>query len=139
MASGALDIANRPLDVICVGRAMVDFYGNQIGSRLEDMSSFAKYLGGSSCNIAFGCSRLGLKSAMLTRVGDEHMGRFVREELQRGGVDVSHVVTDPDRFTGLVVLGIKGRDTFPADLLPPRLRRYGDRRVRLLGRVHCFE
>ena len=113
MTSGTADIAEGPLDVICLGRAMVDFYGNQIGSRLEDMSSFAKYLGGSSCNIAFGCSRLGLKSAMLTRVGDEHMGRFVREELARGGVDVSHVVTDPNRFTGLVVLGIKDRDTFP--------------------------
>ena len=113
MTSGTTDIAEGRLDVICLGRAMVDFYGNQIGSRLEDMSSFAKYLGGSSCNIAFGCSRLGLKSAMLTRVGDEHMGRFVREELARGGVDVSHVVTDPDRFTGLVVLGIKDRDTFP--------------------------
>ena len=113
MTSRTTDTAEGPLDVICLGRAVVDFYGNQIGSRLEDMSSFAKYLGGSSCNIAFGCSRLGLKSAMLTRVGDEHMGRFVREELARGGVDVSHVVTDPDRFTGLVVLGIKDRDTFP--------------------------
>ena len=113
MTSGTTDFANGPLDVICLGRAAVDFYGNQIGSRLEDTSSFARYLGGSSANIAFGCARLGLKSAMLTRVGDEHMGRFVREELARGGVDVSHVVTDPDRFTGLVVLGIKDKDTFP--------------------------
>ena len=104
---------SRSLDVICLGRAAVDFYGFQVGSRLEDMGSFAKYLGGSSCNIAFGCARLGLRSAMLTRVGDEHMGRFVREELHRGGVDVSHVITDPDRFTGLVVLGIKDKDTFP--------------------------
>lgn len=104
---------SRSLDIICLGRAAVDLYGHQVGSRLEDMSSFAKYLGGSSCNIAFGCARLGLKSAMLTRVGDEHMGRFVREELDRGGVDVSHVVTDPDRLTGLVILGIKDSDTFP--------------------------
>lgn len=56
---------------------------------------------------------MGLKSAMLTRVGDEHMGRFVREELASAGVDVSHVVTDPTRLTALVVLGIKDRDTFP--------------------------
>lgn len=104
---------NRGLDIICLGRAAVDFYGEQIGSRLEDMSSFKKYLGGSSCNIAFGTSRLGLSSAMLTRVGDEHMGRFVREELSNAGVDVSHVNTDKDRLTGLVVLGIKDRETFP--------------------------
>ena len=76
---------DRPLDVICLGRAAVDLYGEQIGSRLEDMSGFAKYVGGSSGNIAFGTARLGLKSAMLTRVGDEHMGRFVREELARAG------------------------------------------------------
>ena len=108
-----VEVTNKPLDIICLGRAAVDFYGDQIGSRLEDMGSFSKYLGGSSCNIAYGCSRLGLKSAMLTRVGDEHMGRFVREELQRVGVDTSHVITDKERLTGLVVLGIKDQDTFP--------------------------
>ncbi|AZZ94254.1 5-dehydro-2-deoxygluconokinase [Hahella sp. KA22] len=104
---------DKTLDLICLGRAAVDIYGEQIGSRLEDMSSFAKYLGGSSGNIAYGTARLGLKSAMLTRVGDEHMGRFVREELARAGVDVSHVVTDKERLTGLVLLGIKDKDTFP--------------------------
>lgn len=103
----------KTLDLICLGRAAVDLYGNQVGSRLEDMSSFAKYLGGSSGNIAYGTARMGLKSAMLTRVGDEHMGRFVREELGRAGVDTSHVVTDKERLTGLVILGIKDRETFP--------------------------
>tara|TARA_R110000850_G_scaffold156359_2_gene280572 strand:+ start:8855 stop:10774 length:1920 start_codon:yes stop_codon:yes gene_type:complete len=103
----------KTLDLICLGRAAVDLYGNQVGSRLEDMSSFAKYLGGSSGNIAYGTARMGLKTAMLTRVGDEHMGRFVREELARAGVDTSHVVTDKERLTGMVVLGIKDRDTFP--------------------------
>jgi 5-dehydro-2-deoxygluconokinase len=100
-------------DVICLGRAAVDLYGDQIGSRLEDTSSFSKSLGGSSGNIAFGTARLGLKSSMLTRVGDEHMGRFVREELSRVGCDVSHVVTDPERLTGLVLLSIKDNDSFP--------------------------
>ncbi len=104
---------NKNLDVICLGRAAVDLYSEQIGSPLEDVSSFKKYLGGSSANIAFGTARMGLKSAMLTRVGDEHMGRFVRNELARAGVDVSHTVTDQDRLTGLVLLGIKDQDTFP--------------------------
>ncbi len=113
MSNFSASSADRPLDVICLGRAAVDLYGDQIGSRLEDVSGFAKYLGGSSANIAFGTARLGLKSAMLTRVGDEHMGRFVREELARAGVDVSHVVTDPERHTGLVILGIKDQETFP--------------------------
>ncbi|EPK8021747.1 MULTISPECIES: bifunctional 5-dehydro-2-deoxygluconokinase/5-dehydro-2-deoxyphosphogluconate aldolase [Providencia] len=103
----------KKLDVICMGRIAVDLYGQQIGSRLEDMSSFAKYLGGSSGNVAFGTAIQGLKSSMLARVGDEHMGRFLREELQRVGCDTSHLITDKDRLTALVILGIKDQDTFP--------------------------
>lgn len=104
---------NKSLDVICLGRAAVDLYGHQVGGRLEDMQSFAKYLGGSSGNLAAGLARLGTKSSMLTRVGDEHMGRFVREALAKEGVDVRHVVTDPHRLTGLVLLGISSRNAFP--------------------------
>jgi 5-dehydro-2-deoxygluconokinase len=100
-------------DLICLGRAAVDLYGEQIGARLEDQTSFAKYLGGCPANIAVGSSRLGLRVAMLTRVGDEHNGRFVRETLAAEGVDVSHVATDPKRLTALVFLSIKDRDTFP--------------------------
>ena len=103
----------KSIDIICLGRAAVDFYGQQIGSTLENMGSFAKYLGGSSANIAYGCSKLGLSSAMLTRVGNEHMGRFVRNELESVGVDTSHVITDSERLTGLVVLGIQDKETFP--------------------------
>jgi 5-dehydro-2-deoxygluconokinase len=103
----------RTLDVICMGRAAVDLYGEQIGGQLEDMQTFTKYLGGSPANTAVGTARLGLKPAMLTRVGDEHHGRFVRETLRAEGVDVSHVNTDPKRLTALVFLGIQDRDTFP--------------------------
>jgi 5-dehydro-2-deoxygluconokinase len=100
-------------DLICMGRAAVDLYGEQVGARLEDVSSFAKYLGGCPANIAVGAARLGLRVAMLTRVGDEHNGRFVRETLAAEGVDVSHVKTDPRKLTALVFLSIKDRDTFP--------------------------
>jgi len=104
---------DRRLDVICLGRLAVDLYAQQVGARLEDVASFAKYLGGSSANIAFGCARLGLKSAMLSRVGDDHMGRFLVETLAREGCDVSHVRTDPKRLTALAILALKDRDTFP--------------------------
>ncbi len=106
-------MTDRRLDVICLGRASVDLYGQQVGGRLEDMSSFAKYVGGCPANIAVGCARLGLRSALITRVGDEHMGRFIRETLDSEGVDTSHVITDPERLTALVVLGVRDRDTFP--------------------------
>ncbi|MFQ3790133.1 bifunctional 5-dehydro-2-deoxygluconokinase/5-dehydro-2-deoxyphosphogluconate aldolase [Halomonas sp. A29] len=104
---------SRPLDLICLGRVAVDLYAEQIGCRLEDVSSFAKYLGGSSGNMAYGTARLGLRSAMLSRVGNEQMGSFVREELERAGVDTSGLQTDPERHTGLVLLALKDRDTFP--------------------------
>jgi 5-dehydro-2-deoxygluconokinase len=105
--------AARKFDFIALGRAAVDLYGEQIGGRLEDMTSFAKYLGGCPANISVGAARLGLKPAMLTRVGDEQMGRFVRETLAAEGVDVSHVRTDPTRLTALVILGIRGENSFP--------------------------
>ena len=103
----------KTLDLITIGRASVDLYGTQVGGRLEDMGSFQKYIGGSPTNIAAGTARLGLKSALITRVGDEHMGRFIREELAREGVDVRGVRTDPERLTALVLLGIRDEDRFP--------------------------
>jgi 5-dehydro-2-deoxygluconokinase len=103
----------RRFDLACLGRLAVDLYAQQVGSRLEDVSSFAKYLGGSSANIAFGVARLGLRAAMISRVGDEQMGHFLVETLQREGCDTSQVQVDHERLTGLVLLGLKDRDTFP--------------------------
>lgn len=103
----------KTLDLICLGRVAVDLYAQQIGSRLEDAATFSKYLGGSSGNVAYGTAVQGVKSSMLARVGDEHMGRFLREELERVGVDTSHLITDKNRLTALVILGIKDQDTFP--------------------------
>ncbi|TWB64049.1 bifunctional 5-dehydro-2-deoxygluconokinase/5-dehydro-2-deoxyphosphogluconate aldolase [Nitrospirillum viridazoti] len=116
MASSAQSpVQTRPksLDLIAIGRSSVDLYGQQIGGRLEDMASFAKYLGGSPTNTAAGGARLGLRTGLVTRVGADHMGRFIREELEREGVDVTGVVSDPDRLTALVVLGIRDRENFP--------------------------
>ena len=101
------------LDVITMGRCSVDLYGQQIGSRLEDIASFAKSVGGSPTNIAIGTSRLGLKSGLITRVGDEQMGRFVLEQLAREGVTTKGVVTDKQRLTALVLLSVENDKTFP--------------------------
>jgi 5-dehydro-2-deoxygluconokinase len=103
----------KPLDLITIGRSSVDLYGAQIGGLLEDMASFNKYVGGSPTNIATGTARLGLKSALITRVGDEHMGRFLLRELEREGVDTRGIVTDPQRLTALVILGIRDQQHFP--------------------------
>lgn len=101
------------LDLISIGRSSVDLYGQQIGGRLEDMGSFSKAVGGCPTNIAIGTARLGLKSAVITRVGDEQMGRFILEQLQREGVETAGVITDPKRLTSLVILGVRDEKTFP--------------------------
>jgi len=106
-------VPGRPLDVVCLGRFGVDFYAQQIGARLEDVTSFAKYLGGSSANTAFGCARLGLKAGLISRIGNDANGRFLVETIAKEGCDTSHVGVDPQRLTAAVVLGIKDKDTFP--------------------------
>ncbi len=101
------------IDLITIGRSSVDLYGEQAGGRLEDMGSFAKYVGGCPANIAIGAARLGLNSAIITGVGDDHMGRFLLEQMTREGVNVEGVKKDENRLTALVILGIRDRDTFP--------------------------
>ncbi len=103
----------KTLDVICIGRSSVDLYGQQVGGRLEEMASFAKYVGGCPTNISIGTARLGLAPGLITGVGDEHMGRFIKETAAAEGVDISHVKTDPARLTSLVILGIRDEETFP--------------------------
>lgn len=103
----------KTLDLITIGRSSVDLYGGQIGGRLEDMRSFDKYIGGSPTNIACGTARLGLKSAVITGVGDEHMGRFITEQLRAEGVNTDGVKVDPERLTALVLLGIRDQEQFP--------------------------
>ena len=106
-------VQERRLDVITIGRASVDLYGQQIGSRLEDIGSFAKSVGGCPCNIAVGTARLGLRSALVTRVGNEQMGRFIREQLAREGVDISGISTDEKRLTALVLLAVEDEGVSP--------------------------
>ncbi|WP_119393094.1 bifunctional 5-dehydro-2-deoxygluconokinase/5-dehydro-2-deoxyphosphogluconate aldolase [Taklimakanibacter lacteus] len=101
------------LDVITIGRSSVDLYGQQIGSRLEDIASFAKSVGGCPSNIAIGTARLGLKSGLITRVGDEQMGRYIKEQMAREGVSLEGIATDKDRLTSLVLLSVENDKTFP--------------------------
>ena len=101
------------LDLISIGRSLVDLYGQQIGSRLEDIGSFAKSVGGCPANIAIGTARLGLKSALITRVGPEQMGAFIREQLVREGVAIDGVHVDSERLTGLVLLAVASEGVSP--------------------------
>ncbi len=104
---------SQTLDVITIGRSSVDLYGQQIGGRLEDMASFSKAVGGCPANIAIGTARLGLRSGIVTRVGDEHFGRFIRERMAREGVATDGIHTDIGRLTALAILGVRDSESFP--------------------------
>ncbi len=103
----------RSVDVVSIGRVAVDFYGEQFGCDLEDISTFSKLLGGCPANIAVGAARLGLKVAMVSRVGNEHMGRFVLRALRDEGIDTSQCKIDSERMTAMAVLCVKDKETFP--------------------------
>jgi len=108
-----VDSPAKTLDLIAIGRASVDLYGQQIGTRLEDIGSFAKSVGGCPTNIAIGTARLGLKSAVITRVGNEQMGRFILEQLARETVDTAGIAVDKDRLTALVLLAVEAEGVSP--------------------------
>ena len=105
--------ANRPIDLVCMGRVAVDLYAEQIHSPLEDAQSFRKYLGGCAGNISVGTSRLGLRSAMFSCTGTDAMGTFLRQQLQREGVDTTLLRGTSEHLTALVLLGVSPPDRFP--------------------------
>ena len=100
-------------ELITMGRVGVDIYPEQIGVGLEDVSSFGKFLGGSATNVAVAASRLGHRSAVITRTGDDPFGRFVHQALQGFGVDDQWVTSVPELATPVVFCEIFPPDDFP--------------------------
>jgi 5-dehydro-2-deoxygluconokinase len=105
------------LDLVSIGRISVDLYGEQIGADLSSASTFRRFIGGSAGNIAVGTSRLGLRTAMIARLGDDGFGDYLVAELGREGVDTTGVVRDPERSTGTIVLAMHERTDFPRSFL----------------------
>jgi 5-dehydro-2-deoxygluconokinase len=100
-------------ELITMGRVGVDIYPEQIGVGLEDVSTFGKFLGGSATNVAVAAARLGHRSAVVTRTGDDPFGRFIHQALQRFGVDDQYVTSVPDVPTPVVFCEIFPPDDFP--------------------------
>ena len=96
-------------DVLTMGRVGVDLYPEQSGVPLADVRTFAKFLGGSATNVAVGAARYGHRSAVITKVGDDGFGAYVRQALRGFGVDPRFVGTDRDLRTPVVFI----------ELLPP--------------------
>ena len=105
--------AEAPFEVITMGRVGVDIYPLQIGVGLEDVTTFGKYLGGSATNVAIAAARLGRRSAIVTRTGDDPFGRFVHQALEGFGVDDRFVSSVPHLATPVVFCEIFPPDDFP--------------------------
>ena len=101
------------LEIITMGRISVDLYPEQIGVPLAEVKTFAKSLGGSATNVAVAAARLGHRSAVITRVGDDGFGAYIRAALEGFGVDPRWVSTDPDLRTPLAFCEIFPPDNFP--------------------------
>jgi 5-dehydro-2-deoxygluconokinase len=104
---------SEPFDLITMGRVGVDLYPEQIGVALADVTTFAKFLGGSATNVAVAAARLGERSAVITKVGDDPFGPYVRRQLERFGVDPRWVGTHPTLRTPIVFCEIFPPDDFP--------------------------
>ena len=108
-----MDTTSKAYDVIPMGRSSIDLYSNDIGAPFEEITSFAAYVGGCPTNISVGTRRLGLRSALLTAVGDDQVGNFILHFLQREGVETRFIPRKPGRRSSAVVLGIEPPDRFP--------------------------
>jgi 5-dehydro-2-deoxygluconokinase len=104
---------NQPFDVITIGRVGVDVYPQQVGVGLEDVTSFGKFLGGSATNVAVAAAKYGLKSAVITRTGNDPFGKFIHQELRRLGVSDEFVSGVEGLPTPVVFCEIFPPDDFP--------------------------
>jgi len=100
-------------DLITMGRVGVDLYPEQSGVSLAEVTSFSKFLGGTATNVAVACARYGHRTAVITKVGDDGFGEYVRTALRGFGVDDRYVGTDPDLRTPVVFIEIHPPDHFP--------------------------
>ncbi len=103
----------QPHDVLAIGRCGVDVYPLQVGVGLEDVETFGKFLGGSAANVAVAAARLGNRSALISGVGADPFGKYVRAELSRLGVDNDYVVINDEYPTPVTFCEIFPPDDFP--------------------------
>jgi 5-dehydro-2-deoxygluconokinase len=106
-------IAERKFDILPMGRSSIDLYANDIGAPFPEIKNFASYVGGCPTNISVGTRRLGLRSVLLTAVGQDPVGDFLLHFLEQEGIVTSFIPRKPGRRTSAVILGIEPPDKFP--------------------------
>jgi 5-dehydro-2-deoxygluconokinase len=103
----------KKFDIISYGRSSIDLYSQEPGTAFEEIPGFHAFVGGSPLNIAVGCSRLGLKAALLTGVGKDKIGDFILNFLRKEGVITEKIPVINGARSSAVVLGIEPPDRFP--------------------------
>ena len=103
----------RTYDALFMGRSCIDLYSSDIGAPFTDINSFAAFVGGSPTNMSVGGKRLGLKTALLTAFGEDPVGDFVHNFLNKEGVETGYCIRKPSHRTSAVILGIEPPDRFP--------------------------
>lgn len=104
---------NCTYDSLHIGRSSIDLYSNDVGAPFTEITSFAAYVGGSPTNISVGGRRLGLKTAVLTALGEDPVGDFILKFLEKEGVETRFIPKKPGHRTSAVVLGIEPPNRFP--------------------------
>ena len=106
-------MTDRKFDILLMGRSSIDLYANDVGAPFPEIKSFAAYVGGCPTNISVGTRRLGLRSVLLTAVGEDPVGDFVLHFLGQEGVVHNFIPRKQGRRTSAVILGIEPPDKFP--------------------------
>lgn len=103
----------RAYDVLAMGRSCIDLYAHQTGKPISEVTSYDAYVGGSPANLIVGLSRLGMRTALLTAVGDDQVADHVRAFLRRERVETRFIPTKVGRRTSAVIVTIRPPDDFP--------------------------
>jgi 5-dehydro-2-deoxygluconokinase len=106
-------LMDREFDILLMGRSSIDLYANEIGAPFHEIKNFAAYVGGCPTNISVGTRRLGLRSVLLTAVGQDPVGDFILHFLDQEGVVTRFIPRKAGRRTSAVILGVEPPDKFP--------------------------
>jgi 5-dehydro-2-deoxygluconokinase len=102
-----------PYDLLAIGRSSIDLYSTDIGTPFHLIRNFAAYVGGCPTNISVGARRLGLRTALLTAVGDDLVGDFILHFLKQEDVEIAFIPRKTGRRSSAVLMAIQPPDKFP--------------------------
>lgn len=108
---------NKSIDIICVGEVLIDFIGHKSGVLINETKDYHRFLGGSPSNVAINCSRLDLKSKLISSIGNDGFGDYILKKFNEGGVDCSAIEKLDDFSTSIIFVSRTDRSP---DFIPYR-------------------